>query len=363
MGARPNFMKVAPIMAALDSEATTRGLELEQKLVHTGQHYTPEMSALFFDELGLPEPDVNLEIGGGSHAENTGNVLIAFEKYLLENPCDGVLVVGDVNSTIACALAAKKLGIKVIHVESGLRSFDMDMPEEINRILTDRISDVLYVSEQSGLNNLANEGADMSRAHFLGNVMIDSLLAHREKALKKSTLEELGLEPKAYVLVTLHRPSNVDEFESLNAISSALQELSQEVNVLFPIHPRTRAKIDEFGLSSRLAECNICGPLGYLDFVNCMANAAAVLTDSGGIQEETTILGVPCLTLRENTERPATIESGTNQLVSLSDGSLSQAIRAAQQRDGLLSAPEKWDGNAGVRIAQHLLGLASTGQL
>ena len=175
-------MKVAPIMAALDSEATTRGLELEQKLVHTGQHYTPEMSALFFDELGLPEPDVNLEIGGGSHAENTGNVLIAFEKYLLENPCDGVLVVGDVNSTIACALAAKKLGIKVIHVESGLRSFDMDMPEEINRILTDRISDVLYVSEQSGLNNLANEGADMSRAHFLGNVMIDSLLAQRKSS-------------------------------------------------------------------------------------------------------------------------------------------------------------------------------------
>ena len=247
VGARPNFMKVAPIIAALKAKSNELDIALEQRLVHTGQHYSPQMSDLFFNELGLPEPDLNLGVGGGSHGENTGKVLIEFEKYLIENPCDAVLVVGDVNSTIACALAAKKLGIQVIHVESGLRSFDMGMPEEVNRVLTDRISDLLYVSEPSGLENLKNEGVPDEAVHFMGNVMIDSLLTHKEKALAKPTLNDLGVTAGNYILTTLHRPSNVDEAEALKIIADALAVLSQDATVVFPVHPRTRQKISQFG--------------------------------------------------------------------------------------------------------------------
>ncbi len=355
VGARPNFMKVAPVIRALASRAAELDVTVEQRLVHTGQHYSPEMSDLFFNELGLPEPDVNLEIGGGTHGENTGRVLIEFEKYLMANPCDAVLVVGDVNSTIACALAAKKLGISVIHVESGLRSYDMAMPEEINRILTDRISDLLYVSEPSGMDNLRGEGADMSTVHLVGNVMIDSLLAHKAKALAKPTLRTLSLEPGTYGLVTLHRPSNVDEEAGFRTIADALEQLSGEIPLVFPVHPRTRAKIDAFSLQGAFANVKLLDPLGYLDFVNCMANARLVLTDSGGIQEETTILEVPCLTLRENTERPATITDGTNQLVALDTRSIVDTVRNNIDNTPTGRRPELWDGQASQRIADHLL--------
>jgi len=350
-------MKVAPVMAAISRVAAEQGLKVEQRLIHTGQHYSPEMSDLFFTELGLPEPDINLGIGGGSHAENTGRVMIEFEKVLLAQRSDAVLVVGDVNSTIACALVAKKLGIDVIHVESGLRSFDMRMPEEVNRVLTDRISDWLYVSEPSGVENLQREGVDIARVQLVGNVMIDSLLAHKEKALARPTLVERGLKPGGYTLVTLHRPSNVDDASSFAEIAAALAEISSREQVVFPVHPRTRQRIEEFGLSENFARVRLEEPLGYLDFVNFMTHAKVVLTDSGGIQEETTILGVPCLTLRENTERPATLTHGTNRLVALTTAAILAAYDASTADRRSFSAPDLWDGQASRRIAEHLLSI------
>jgi UDP-N-acetylglucosamine 2-epimerase (non-hydrolysing) len=356
VGARPNFMKVAPIIKALERTGMT------QLLVHTGQHYDRAMSELFFDELGLPRPDINLGIGSGSHGEQTGRIMAAFEPVLEAERPDLVVVVGDVNSTLACAIDAKKLNIQVAHVEAGLRSGDMEMPEEINRIVTDSVSDLLFATDRIARENLLAQGIPPESIHLVGNVMIDSLLEHREKALSRPTLDQLGLRGAdgaavAYVVVTLHRPSNVDVPERLAGIVQALEQVAQEATVVFPVHPRTRRRLTDRGFGQRLERqgVQLIDPLGYLDFLNLNANAQAVITDSGGIQEETTILGVPCLTLRENTERPITIEQGTNHLIGTEPGRIVEAFRDVRHETGAKGVPELWDGKAAERIAQIIM--------
>ncbi len=349
-GARPNFMKIAPLMRAYRAHP-----DIAPLLVHTGQHYDEKMSRQFFDELEIPRPDINLEVGSGSHARQTAAILERFEPVLLEHRPDAVLVVGDVNSTVACALAAAKLGAAVFHVEAGLRSFDRSMPEEINRVLTDAISDLLFVSEPSGAENLRREGIPEDRIHFVGNVMIDTLERCRERAAASGILDALALEPGGYAVLTLHRPSNVDDPAVLAGLLGALEEVQRDLPVAFPIHPRTRKSLASAGLEARVGAMpglRLLDPLGYLDFLRLLSEAAVVLTDSGGIQEETTILGVPCLTLRENTERPVTITEGTNQLVGMDPSRLLAGYRQAR-RQGRLTArrPEKWDGRAAERIA------------
>ncbi|MFP4054312.1 MAG: non-hydrolyzing UDP-N-acetylglucosamine 2-epimerase, partial [Phycisphaerae bacterium] len=305
-GARPNFMKIAPLMEAF---AAAGGVE--PILVHTGQHYDEKMSDLFFRQLGIPEPDVNLGVGSGSHAVQTAEVMKAFEPVVLEQRPDAVLVVGDVNSTIACGLVASKLHVPLVHVEAGLRSGDRRMPEEINRILTDAISDVLFCTEPAGVENLRAEGVPVERIHFVGNVMIDTLLRNRSKAEESTILQDIGLEAGGYAALTMHRPSNVDDPEILSALLGVLDEIQRELPIVFPAHPRTKNNLGRFGLSGRveaMENLRIIEPVGYLDFLKLTASARVVLTDSGGIQEETTILQVPCLTMRESTERPITAE-------------------------------------------------------
>jgi UDP-N-acetylglucosamine 2-epimerase (non-hydrolysing) len=349
-GARPNFMKVAPLMRAYRQHSN-----IEPMLVHTGQHYDTNMSDLFFRQLGIPEPDINLEVGSGSHAVQTAEVMKRFEQVVLEHRPDWIVVVGDVNSTIACALVGKKLDVSVAHVEAGLRSFDRQMPEEINRVLTDAISDLLFVSEPSGLENLKKEGVPDERVHFVGNVMIDTLQANLAKAEQSTVLADMGLEEGQFNVVTLHRPSNVDEPVALGRIADALDVIQADLPTVFPMHPRTVHNIKRMGLSDRfdnMSQLRIVEPLGYLDFLKLMGKAAVVLTDSGGIQEETTILGVSCLTLRENTERPVTLTSGTNTLVGGDPDRIIAAYQSCRvnSRDGS-PRPEKWDGRAAERIA------------
>ncbi len=356
-GARPNFMKIAPLMRAYRAHAA-----IEPLLVHTGQHYDANMSEIFFRQLGIPEPDINLEVGSGSHAVQTGEIIIRFEKVVLEHRPDWVLVVGDVNSTIACALVATKLGVRVAHVEAGLRSFDRTMPEEINRLLTDAISDLLFVSEPSGVENLRREGVADERVHFVGNVMIDTLRANLEQAARSPVLEQLGLEPRGYNVLTLHRPSNVDDVKAFSRLLDALEAIQADLPVLFPIHPRTVNNLKRLGLAARiesLRQLRMIEPLGYLDFLRLMSQAAVVLTDSGGIQEETTILGVPCLTLRENTERPITLTQGTNTLVGTDPQRIvSEYRRCRAAPPGAPPVPDKWDGKAAERIARILAAQA-----
>ena len=354
-------MKAAPIIAAFDehNSRSDKRHTVRQILVHTGQHYDPSMSALFFDELGLPRPDVNLGVGSGSHGEQTGRIMEAFEKVLVLERPDLVMVVGDVNSTMACAIDAKKLGIPVAHVEAGLRSCDLTMPEEINRIVTDSIADLLFTTDRRANEHLQREGIPASKIHFVGNVMIDTLLKHRGRALQLSTLQELGLltdgaKPADYVLVTLHRPSNVDDQHVLGEVAEAFAVIGARMPVIFPVHPRTRGAIGRFGLSDRFSEkanIRLLDPLGYLDFLNLQANASVIITDSGGIQEETTILGVPCLTVRPNTERPITIEQGTNRLVESNKKAIVSAFDEAVsgKRRGV-RVPELWDGKSAHRI-------------
>ena len=349
-GARPNFMKIAPLMRAYQAHAN-----IEPLLVHTGQHYDENMSNLFFKQLNIPEPDMNLEVGSGSHAKQTAEIMVRFEQVVLEHTPDWVLVVGDVNSTIACGLVASKLGVRLAHVEAGLRSFDRGMPEEINRVLTDSISDLLFVSEPSGLENLRNEGVADGKVKFVGNVMIDTLRANLEQAQQSEILAQLGLTKREYNVATLHRPSNVDDPAVFGGIIDALEQIQRDRPVVFPMHPRTVANLERLGLKRRfdnLPGLRIIAPLGYLDFLQLMANANTVLTDSGGIQEETTILGVWCLTIRENTERPVTINAGTNLLV----GTRTERIITAyderkDRRPTANQVPEKWDGRAAERIA------------
>ena len=367
-GARPNFMKIAPLMAAFGERP-----EITPLLVHTGQHYDRVMSDLFFRELGIPEPDLNLGVGSASHAVQTAEIMKAFEPIIVEEKPDAVLVVGDVNSTIACGLVAVKLGVKLIHVEAGLRSFDRTMPEEINRLLTDSISDLLFCSEPSGVENLRREGVAEEKIHLVGNVMIDTLLRNRDKAEASTILDTLHLNSgRPYAVVTLHRPSNVDDPVMLDRIMTVLEEIGREMPVVFPVHPRTRARlyggvttsksaILENGPDAVVENANfkdltpglmLIDPLGYLDFLKLMAHARIVLTDSGGIQEETTILGTPCLTLRENTERPITVEMGTNRLVGSEPERIMRAYREVVGGEMMSGGPPPlWDGQAAQRIA------------
>jgi UDP-N-acetylglucosamine 2-epimerase (non-hydrolysing) len=354
VGARPNFMKVAPIMTACrNSEA------IEPLLVHTGQHYDEKMSDLFFRQLGIPEPDVNLEVGSASHAVQTAEVMKAFEHVVLEHEPDAVLVVGDVNSTIACGLVAVKLGVKLIHIEAGLRSFDRSMPEEINRLLTDSLSDFLFCSEQSGVDNLIRESISKEKIFLVGNVMIDTLLNNKSKANKSNILDQLNLNGDGYAVLTLHRPVNVDNSITFGRILDALEVIQNDIPIIFPIHPRTRRNVASFHLGNRLEELpnlRLIDPLGYLDFLKLMTSARLVLTDSGGIQEETTILKVPCLTLRENTERPITAEIGSSQIVGTDPDKISQAYRQAINGNWRESQiPPLWDGCAAERIVKTLL--------
>ncbi len=350
-GARPNFMKIAPIVDAL-----ARRSNVETLLVHTGQHYDERMSERFFGDLGIPKPDVNLGVGSASHAVQTGGIMKAFEPVCLQHKPDWVIVVGDVNSTIACALVAVKLGIKVAHVEAGLRSGDRTMPEEINRILTDAISDLLFVTEPSGLDNLAREGIPADRVYHVGNVMIDTLIKARERAEQSDLLTKLGLSPRQYATMTLHRPSNVDDVRVFSGILDAIESITADIPVVFPIHPRTRHSLTKLGLQDRVDHLKgllLVEPLGYLDFMKLTANAAVVLSDSGGIQEETTILGVPCLTLRSNTERPITITEGTNRLVGVDPAAILSAFSdVRQERDFSATPPALWDGHAAERIVK-----------
>ncbi len=350
VGARPNFIKIAPLMAAYRAHPG-----ITPTLVHTGQHYDQQMSRRFFEELGIPPPDVNLEVGSGTHATQTARIMVAFEEYCAASRPDIVVVVGDVNSTIACALVAAKLGIVVAHVEAGLRSFDRTMPEEVNRLLTDAIADFLFVSEESGLDNLKREGVDGSKVHFVGNVMIDTLLANRKRAEKSDVLRRLGLDARPFVTLTLHRPSNVDDPRVLTGILDSVHQAAREVDVVFPAHPRTVRRMQESGLGDRLSGLpglRVIEPLGYLDFLRLLADSRAVLTDSGGVQEETTILGVPCITLRENTERPVTCSVGTNRLVGMEPGRIVAALRdALEGRRAPGGIPPLWDGRAAERIA------------
>jgi UDP-N-acetylglucosamine 2-epimerase (non-hydrolysing) len=357
-GARPNFMKVAPLVEALKgSQAAGRNLEV--LLVHTGQHYDEQMSRAFFTDLGLPRPDVDLEVGSGTHAEQTGRVMIAFEALLFERKPDWVVVVGDVNSTVACALAAKKLCIRVAHVEAGLRSRDWTMPEEVNRVVTDVLCDALFTTDPTADENLKAEGADPAKIHFVGNVMIDTLLKHSERAAALRQWEQLGLKPGRYGVLTLHRPANVDQPDAFERVVQALGIIQREMPLVFPVHPRTRRMAENFGLWERMEampNLRLLAPLGYLEMLSLTGESAVILTDSGGLQEEAVVLGVPCITLRPNTERPITITVGANQLV----GNEPQAIVAAVQ-DKLAAGrncfqrPEKWDGQAARRIAEILL--------
>ncbi|MGH0034422.1 MAG: non-hydrolyzing UDP-N-acetylglucosamine 2-epimerase [Myxococcota bacterium] len=348
-GARPNFMKIAPLLRELDARAC-----FETLLVHSGQHYDAAMSESFFEDLGIREPDVNLGVGSGSHGAQTAEVLAKMEELMVERRPDALLVVGDVNTTLAATLAAVKLQIPVAHVEAGLRSFDRGMPEEINRLMTDAVSTWLFTTEPAGDENLLDEGVDAARIHRVGNVMIDTLLSHLERARELDTLERLGLEPGGYAVLTLHRPSNVDDSGRLARLFGVLEEVHREVPVVFPVHPRTQAAIRD-GLDGSEPDLKMVPPQGYLDFLRLLADARMVLTDSGGIQEETTVLGVPCLTLRENTERPITCDEGTNTLV----GSEPDAVRGAVRKllDGEVRrgrVPELWDGGAAKRIVDVL---------
>ena len=355
VGARPNFMKIAPIMQALSAGPHP----IPAKIVHTGQHYDEAMNKQFFDDLGIPQPDINLEVGSGSHAQQTAEVMRRFEPVLDQEQPAAILVVGDVNSTIACALVAAKKNVAIIHVEAGLRSFDRGMPEEINRVLTDQISDLLYTTERAALENLRREGIDPARVHFVGNVMIDTLHHHLKQAVPAhTTLREAHIDAqRGYALLTLHRPSNVDDKAVLRDLLETIATISEKLPVVFPLHPRTKGRIEEFGLESMLAQANIVllPPLGYLPILGLMRDAKLVLTDSGGIQEETTALGVPCLTLRENTERPITVEQGTNLVVGQSRAKILAAADDVLQNGGKAGrVPEYWDGHAAERIAAHL---------
>ncbi len=350
VGARPNFMKASPVLAAFENHEN-----VEQFLVHTGQHYDANMSKVFFEDLDLREPDFNLEIGSASHAVQTANIMIRFEQLVLEIQPDWVLVYGDVNSTVAAALVCSKLHIKIAHVEAGLRSFDRAMPEEINRLITDKVVDLLLPPSQDGVDHLLNEGVSEEKIVLVGNVMIDTLVRLKPKAEERwdSMSKSYGLEEKKYVLVTLHRPSNVDDPEHLLAIIHALEAFTNQVQVLFPVHPRTRKQLDLIGLDAVRSPIKFIGPSGYLDFMAMQMNSLAVVTDSGGLQEESTYLGVPCLTLRENTERPITIDEGTNILIGKDLEKLSIELGKIIDGNGKKgSIPKYWEGKASERIAK-----------
>jgi UDP-N-acetylglucosamine 2-epimerase (non-hydrolysing) len=354
-GARPNFMKLAPLFRAFSEFA-----EISASLVHTGQHYDDQMSGQFFRELGLPSPLYNLEVGSGSHAQQTAEIMKRFEPVVLREQPNAVLVVGDVNSTAACALVAKKLNVPVIHVEAGLRSFDRSMPEEINRLVTDAIADLLLVTEESGIGNLQREGVAANKIVFVGNLMIDSLYFQLERSRASRIAHELGMADRRFGLITLHRPSNVDDSSQLQQIVSALEEISRldDLPLIFPVHPRTRGRLG----AARNDRITLLEPLGYTDFVALMSRAAVVFTDSGGVQEETTALGIPCLTLRNNTERPITVEQGTNRLAGASYDTILDAWKDLKRNPPAGKVPPLWDGKAAFRCIEAILNAFGSGK-
>jgi UDP-N-acetylglucosamine 2-epimerase (non-hydrolysing) len=350
VGARPNFMKIAPVI----DEMRRRSSRIEPLLVHTGQHYDESMSDSFFEDLQIPRPDINLEVGSGSHAEQTARVMIAFEHVLKEHPSDWVIVVGDVNSTMAASIVASKQLVRVAHVEAGLRSRDRAMPEEINRVVTDALADLLLTPSRDANENLLREGVAPEKIRFVGNVMIDSLYRHLDRARGSQILDRLSLEPGKFCAMTLHRPSNVDVKETFSGIIDALEVIAERLPIVFPIHPRTLERLNHFGFGERVRKqpgLVLTEPLGYLDFLHLYSNSRLVLTDSGGVQEETTVLGIPCLTLRQNTERPITVTEGTNRIVGSDPEAIKREALAALERPvPVARAPELWDGHAAARI-------------
>ena len=360
VGARPNFMKVAPIIEAIRASEAP----IEHMLVHTGQHYDEKMSQSFFVDLGMPEPDLNLGVGSGSQADQTGRIMMAIEQPILDFRPDVLIVVGDVNSTMACAITARKLGVLVAHVEAGLRSRDMTMPEEINRLCTDAITDIFFTADRISNENLRAEGVPAEKIHFIGNVMIDTLMRHRALAENLTTGEDLGFKRGHYGVLTLHRPANVDTAAKLGEILDAILDATGNLPIIFPAHPRTIASLDRFGLRDRVSAkagqpgIHLVEPLGYLQFLNLTSGAKLIMTDSGGLQEESTVLQVPCVTIRDNTERPITIEEGTNILAGTTGDGIRDAIRKSGWKSMVESRiPEKWDGKSAERIVSVLGGL------
>ena len=350
-GARPNFMKVAPIIHAIERRKV-KGERLKYRLVHTGQHYDRKLSETFFEELGIPVPDINLEVGSGTQAEQTAGIMLGFEKELIKNPADLVIVVGDVTSTMACSITAKKLNTKVAHIEAGIRSFDLTMPEEINRMVTDSITDLFFTTSHFANENLRKAGVPDDHIFFVGNVMIDTLLANRSRFLKPAIWDEKGLKDKGYIVITLHRPVNVDEPENLRQLLEAITDATGGLPVIFPVHPRTRKVINDFSLSVP-PSIHLTEPMGYLEFNYLVEKAFAVITDSGGITEETTVMGVPCMTLRDSTERPETCTVGTNELLGTDPAAIKPAMQklfSGEWKKG--GIPELWDGHAAERIVE-----------
>ncbi len=354
-GARPNFMKIAPIIHAI-KKAQNEGKEIAYRLVHTGQHYDAKMSDTFFEELNIPQPDVNLECGGGTQAEQTANIMVAFEKDLMDNPTDLVMVVGDVTSTMACSIVAKKMNIKVSHVEAGIRSGDITMPEEINRIVTDSLTDYFFTTTTWAGENLCKQGVSKKQIFFVGNVMIDTLLANISRFKVPKLWEQMNLSPRKYLVMTMHRPANVDEENNLKATMMAISESVGELPIIFPIHPRTRQIFEKAGITAQ--NIHPIDPLGYLEFNYLVKYSKAVITDSGGITEETTVMGVPCITLRDNTERPETVELGTNVLIGTNPDAIKPAIEILNSGNWKTGkVPQLWDGKAAERIINQLLKL------
>lgn len=356
-GARPNFMKIAPIIHDI-KKSQENGKAIEYRLVHTGQHYDKNMSDTFFDELNIPQPDVNLNCHGGSQAEQAAAIMVSFEKDIMNHPTDLVMVVGDVTSTMACSIVAKKLNIKVAHVEAGIRSRDLTMPEEINRMVTDSITDIFFTTSISAGGNLETEGHPKNKIHFVGNVMIDTLRANEARFKKPSIWEDLGLKKERYLVMTMHRPANVDEEAKLKDFIESIDHNVQEMPVIFPIHPRTKRILEKAGI--QMNNIKLIQPLGYLEFNYLVKHAKGVLTDSGGITEETTVMKVPCITLRDNTERPETIDVGTNELIGTNPDQIKPALEKLLSESWKKGdIPEKWDGKAAERIVETLLSLST----
>lgn len=354
-GARPNFMKIAPIIEAIRSVQKS-GTQLNYALVHTGQHYDAKMSQDFFVQLNIPQPDVNLESGGGSQAEQTAAIMIRFEQYLVSNPTDLVMVVGDVTSTLACSIVAKKLNVPVAHVEGGIRSGDLTMPEEINRLVTDSISDYFFTTTRSANENLKREGKHEAQLFFVGNTMIDTLTKNLSRLTQPAFWEEVGLKEKQYIVLTLHRPSNVDSKEQLGSILEAIQTSAAGKKIVFPVHPRTRKNMTEYGLNINAKDIAVVDPQGYLEFNYLVKNSLGVITDSGGITEETTVMGIPCITLRTSTERPETCTVGTNELIGTDAVTIPAYVKkmiTGNWKKGTI--PERWDGNTAQRIVSILV--------